>query len=101
MPIAFEIYSQLSHCVLMQKGTFQLAEIYDEVACAWLEGANAGDPSLFPAADLKRWIRRATLENKIVPTLCGSSLKSVGVQPLLDAVADYLPGPNDIKHSFL
>ncbi|NLO89521.1 MAG: elongation factor G [Clostridia bacterium] len=46
--------------------------------------------------DLKRGIRRATLTTDIVPVLCGSSFRNKGVQPLLDAVVDYLPAPTDI-----
>ncbi len=47
-------------------------------------------------ADLKRVLRRATIEGKLVPVLCGSALKNKGVQFLLDAVNDYLPSPLDI-----
>ncbi len=45
--------------------------------------------------ELKRAIRRATLQKGCVPVLGGSSLKNIGVQPLLDAVVDYLPSPLD------
>jgi len=45
---------------------------------------------------LKRAIRKATLEIKLTPVLCGSSFKNKGVQPLLDAVIDYLPSPLDV-----
>ncbi|MGD0565753.1 MAG: elongation factor G [Candidatus Goldiibacteriota bacterium] len=45
---------------------------------------------------LKKAIRRATLEFKIVPVLCGTAFKNKGVQPLLDAVVDYLPSPLDV-----
>lgn len=46
--------------------------------------------------DLKKILRKAVNENKIVPVLCGSALKNKGVQPLLDAVVDYLPSPIDV-----
>jgi elongation factor G len=49
-----------------------------------------------PAARLKAAIRKATLETKLTPVLCGSSFKNKGVQPLLDAVLDYLPSPLDV-----
>jgi elongation factor G len=49
-----------------------------------------------PAAKLKAAIRQATLEIKLTPVLCGSSFKNKGVQPLLDAVVDYLPSPLDV-----
>jgi elongation factor G len=46
--------------------------------------------------EIKRAIRKATIERKIVPVLCGSAFKNKGVQPLLDAVVDYLPSPLDV-----
>jgi elongation factor G len=49
-----------------------------------------------PVATLKAAIRKATLEIKLTPVLCGSSFKNKGVQPLLDAVIDYLPSPLDV-----
>ncbi|MCB1196234.1 elongation factor G, partial [bacterium] len=41
-------------------------------------------------------LRKATIANHIVPVLCGAALKNKGIQPLLDAIVDYLPSPNDI-----
>ncbi|MGI8803582.1 MAG: elongation factor G [Solirubrobacteraceae bacterium] len=49
-----------------------------------------------PEAVLKNAIRQATLEIAMTPVLCGSSFKNKGVQPLLDAVIDYLPSPLDV-----
>ncbi len=49
-----------------------------------------------PVARLKAAIRQATLAIKLTPVLCGSSFKNKGVQPLLDAVLDYLPSPLDV-----
>ncbi|MBW3556463.1 MAG: elongation factor G [Actinobacteria bacterium] len=46
--------------------------------------------------DLRRALRRATIANEIVPVLCGSAFKNKGVQPMLDAVVDFLPSPVDI-----
>ena len=46
---------------------------------------------------IKAAIRRATIANQLIPVLAGSSLKNKGVQPLLDAVTDYLPSPLDIR----
>jgi elongation factor G len=46
--------------------------------------------------DLRRGIRAATIANQIVPVLCGTAFKNKGVQPLLDAIVDYLPSPLDI-----
>jgi elongation factor G len=48
------------------------------------------------AEDLRRALRAGTLANQLVPVLCGSAFKNKGVQPLLDAVVDYLPSPLDV-----
>jgi elongation factor G len=48
--------------------------------------------------ELKRAIRKGTLEKKLFPVLCGAAFKNKGVQPLLDAVVDFLPSPIDIAH---
>ena len=49
-----------------------------------------------PAALIHKTLREATLHNMIVPVLCGSALDGIGVQPVLDAVAAYLPSPTDV-----
>jgi elongation factor G len=54
-----------------------------------------GDEEITPA-DLRRALRTVTLGNHAVPILCGSAFKNKGVQPMLDAVVDYLPSPLDI-----
>jgi elongation factor G len=41
-------------------------------------------------------IRKATIDLKLVPLLCGAALKNKGIQPLLDAIIEFLPGPADI-----
>ena len=48
--------------------------------------------------DLKAALRRAVISYKLVPVMAGSSLKNTGVQPLLDAIVEYLPSPMDIDH---
>ena len=48
------------------------------------------------AADLRRALRTATLAAEVVPVLCGSAFKNKGVQPMLDAVVDFLPSPLDL-----
>jgi len=65
-----------------------------------------GEHHLIPTAALKRSIRKLTLtgNGRIIPILCGASFRNVGVQPLLDAVVEYLPSPldrppTDITHS--
>lgn len=65
-------------------------ELDDEAMTAYLEGK---EPDI---ATLKRLIRKATIESKFFPVLCGSAFKNKGVQPLLDAVVDYLPSPVDV-----
>jgi len=54
------------------------------------------DEQEIPVAQLKAALRKATLANALTPVLCGSSFKNKGVQPLLDAVIDYLPSPLDV-----
>ena len=49
-----------------------------------------------PADLIRKVLRDATLHNMVVPVLCGSALDGIGVQPVLDAVADYLPSPADV-----
>ena len=69
----------------------EIAVEQDDVAMeAYLEG---NEPDV---ATLKRLIRKGTLAFDFVPVLCGSSFKNKGVQPLLDAIVDYLPSPLDI-----
>ena len=48
-------------------------------------------------AELKAALRRATINNEIVPVVCGTSYKNKGVQKLLDAIIDYMPAPTDIE----
>jgi elongation factor G len=62
----------------------------DAVMESYLEG---NEPD---TATLKKLIRKGTLNFSFVPVLCGSAFKNKGVQPLLDAVVDYLPSPLDI-----
>jgi elongation factor G len=62
----------------------------DDVMMAYLEGE---EPD---AATLKKLIRKGTLSQAFVPVLCGSSFKNKGVQPLLDAIVDFMPSPLDI-----
>ncbi|KQX74790.1 MULTISPECIES: elongation factor G [Aeromicrobium] len=67
-----------------------LADQDDEFAEAYLDGAEITPELLKPA------IRRATLAAKLNPVLCGTAFKNKGVQPLLDAVIDFLPSPIDV-----
>ena len=84
------------------------AELADEAAAArehLLEEVSRYDDELLemileeqeiPPERLKAAIRKATLQIELTPVLCGSSFKNKGVQPLLDAVIDYLPSPLDV-----
>ena len=67
-----------------------IAETDEDLTLKFLEGEEITTAELRPA------LRRATLASQLVPVLCGSSLRNKGVQPLLDAVVDYLPSPLDI-----
>jgi elongation factor G len=67
-----------------------LAERDDEVLEAFLDGRSIA-PGILKAA-----LRKATLANSVVPVLCGSALRNKGMQPLIDAIVDYLPAPLDM-----
>jgi elongation factor G len=64
-------------------------ELDDAVMAKYLEGHEPDE------ATLKRLVRKGLLARKFVPVLCGSAFKNKGVQPLLDAVVDFLPNPAD------
>src|SRR5699024_4880750 len=68
----------------------KIAEHDDELMVKYLEGEE-----LTPE-EIKRAIRKATIKVEITPVLCGSSYKNRGVQPLIDAIVDYMPSPLDI-----
>ncbi|MBP7859490.1 elongation factor G [Patescibacteria group bacterium] len=67
-----------------------VAEFDDKLMEKFFEGNDLTEE------EIKKTLRKATIENKIYPVMCGSALKNVGVQMLLDAVIDYLPSPQDI-----
>ncbi|MDR0654237.1 MAG: elongation factor G [Synergistaceae bacterium] len=67
-----------------------LSDFDDEIMMLFLDGAKV------PADLIKRAIRKNTVSLEIVPVMCGSAFKNKGVQPLLDAVVDYLPSPLDM-----
>ncbi len=68
----------------------KIAELDDSLLEMYLNGDEIDE------SDIKTALRKGTIEGKCVPIFCGSSLKNVGVQPLLDGVIDYLPSPADI-----
>ncbi len=67
-----------------------ICEMDDDLMMQYLDGE---EPSV---EDLKRVLRKATIEVKIIPVCCGSAYRNKGVQKLLDAVIEYLPAPTDI-----
>jgi elongation factor G len=67
-----------------------IAENDDEMMAMYLEGEEPTEEQLVAA------IRRATLSSAVNPVLCGTAFKNKGVQPMLDAIVDYLPSPLDI-----
>jgi elongation factor G len=66
------------------------AEADDELTHKYLEGHDLS------MEDVKKGLRKRTINNEIVPMLCGSAFKNKGVQAMLDAVIEYLPAPTDI-----
>jgi elongation factor G len=68
----------------------QIAETDDDLTLKYLEGEE------ITLEELKTGLRNAVIENKATAVYCGSSLRNKGVQPILDAVIDYLPSPEDV-----
>lgn len=68
-----------------------LVELDESLMEKYLEGNEIS------SGELRMLVRKGVLSNSIIPVLCGSSLKNVGVQPLLDAVIHYLPSPSDLS----
>jgi len=68
----------------------KIVETDEELMEKYLEGEEISED------ELKKALRKATINRELVPLLCGSAFKNKGVQPLLDAVVDYLPSPKDM-----
>ncbi|WP_341790117.1 elongation factor G [Rickettsia endosymbiont of Polydrusus tereticollis] len=68
-----------------------VADLDDQVMEKYLSGEEVAEE------EIKKLIRKGTIGAKFYPVLCGSAFKNKGVQPLLDAVVDYLPSPVDIE----
>ena len=87
-----EVPNALADSVHEQRGKMleQLADLDESLMEKYIEGEEIGE------WEIKTAIRNATLEGKIIPVLCGSAFKNKGIQPLLDAVVDYLPSPLDV-----
>jgi len=67
-----------------------VAELDEDLMMKYLEGEE------ITTAEIKKALRQGTIDNKIVPVLCGTSYRNKGVQKLLDAVVDFMPAPVDI-----
>src|SRR3954462_3228599 len=87
-----EIPAELAEAAKQARQTMieSIGEVDDEVMGAYLEGSAISEELLRAA------LRRATVAGHAVPVLVGAAFKNKGVQPLLDAVVDFLPAPNDI-----
>lgn len=86
IPAALRELAQEKRELLIEK----VAETDEVLTRKYLEGEEIS------AEELRAALRRATINLKLVPVLCGSALRNKGVQPLLDAVVDYLPSPLDV-----
>ena len=85
IPAEMKDDAELARAELVEK----VADLDEGVMEAFLEKGDLSEEELVPA------IRRLVVAGRFVPVLCGTSLRDKGVQPLLDAVVDYLPSPED------
>jgi len=86
IPEELAVEAEKQRAALIEK----TAEVDEALLETYLENPDV------PSDQLVEAIRRATIAGHLVPVLCGSSLKNKGVQPLLDAVVDFLPSPIDV-----
>ncbi len=87
VPAGLEEEAQLLRMQVVE----QIVETDDGLTSRYLDG----EP--IPLEDLRAALRHATLAGALTPILCGSALRNKGVQPLLDAIVDYLPSPLDVQ----
>jgi len=88
VPIPEEYKDAAAH--YREKLIEQVAENDEALMNAYVEGKAIAAP------EIKAALRRATLSTRVVPVLCGSAVRNKGIQPILDAVVDYLPSPLDV-----
>src|SRR5919106_376175 len=88
VPIPDELKAQAE--AAREKMIEALADVAEGIMEKYLAGETV------PEAEIRAAIRKGTCEMKLVPVVCGAAFKNKGVQPLLDAVVDYLPSPLDI-----
>jgi len=88
VPIPAHVQDEVG--VLRSELVDSLAELDDGLLALVLEGREP------PLELLRAALRRATLESRALPVLCGAALRNIGIEPLLDAIIDYLPSPLDV-----
>ena len=86
IPVDLKAQAEEAHHTMVER----IAELNDALTVKYLEGDE------ITVEELKSTLRHAVINNKATPIFCGSSLRNKGVQPVLDAVIDYLPSPADI-----
>jgi elongation factor G len=86
IPAELKATAESARAVLAER----IAETDDDLTHRFLEG------EALPVDALQAALRRATIRGQLVPVVCGTSLKNRGVQPMLDAIVDYLPSPIDV-----
>ena len=98
-------YDELGKDVRVEEIPADMLEKAQEYRAAMVESICETDEELFErycmeeeitVDELKAALRKATIENKIVPVVCGSSYKNKGVQKMIDAVVDFMPSPVDV-----
>ena len=99
-------YDDLGKDVRVEPIPEDMVELAKEYRAKLVESVSETDEELFEKfcedeesitiPELKAAIRKATIDNKIIPVVCGSSYRNKGVQKMLDAVIDYMPAPTDI-----
>jgi len=98
-------YDDLGKDMRVEEIPEDMKELAEEYRAKMVESICETDEALFEKycegeeisiEELKKALRKATIDNKIVPVVCGTSYKNKGVQKLLDAIIDYMPAPTDI-----
>ena len=91
-PLAAEMPAELTEQVeaVREELVERIAETDEDLTMKFLGGEEIGSD------ELKRALRASTIANRLVPVFMGTALKNKGIQPLLDAVIDYLPSPEDV-----
>jgi len=86
-PVPADLADEVS--MLRDAITEAIVEVDDELLTKYLEGESLTE------GELKTGLRKAMIAGMVVPVLCGSTLKNIGIQPLMDFIVDYMPSPAD------